>query len=139
MVITAVIPSIIRMFKILLPTTFPTVIPAFCCMAAVTLTAASGILVPMATIVSPITSWGIPSFFAIHAAPSTNQSAPFTRNRKPASKIITCHNIIRTSLSLVSVTAGEMDKKRNSYCSYSKSLAIPSLSELSVITVLTKK
>ena len=61
----------------------------------------SGMLVPIATIVNPMINCGIPSFFAILAAPSTNQSAPFTRNKKPASKIITCKNIISTSLSFI--------------------------------------
>ena len=32
-------------------------------------------------------SWGIPSFLAMLAAPSTNQSAPFTRKIKPTNKI----------------------------------------------------
>ena len=41
-IITDVTPSIIRMFKILLPTTLPTVIAAFPFNAAVMLTAASG-------------------------------------------------------------------------------------------------
>jgi len=59
-------------------------------MAAVILTAASGILVPIATIVRPMINWGIPSFLAMLAAPSTNQSAPFTRKIKPTNKIITC-------------------------------------------------
>ena len=53
---------------------------------ALMLTAASGALVPIATIVSPITSWGIPSFAATLAAPSTNQSAPFTKSTKPRAK-----------------------------------------------------
>ena len=74
-----------------LPTTFPIVIPAFCCIAAVILTAASGILVPIATMVSPIISWGIPNFLAMLADPSTNQSAPFTRKRKPTIKIPACN------------------------------------------------
>ena len=54
-------------------------------------TAASGSDVPIATIVSPITSCGIPNFPASAAAPSTNTSAPFTSATKPAtsSKIAT--------------------------------------------------
>ena len=70
LVITAVIPRIIRILRMLLPTILPIVIPALLLSAAVMLTAASGILVPIATIVSPITSCGIPSFLAIPAAPS---------------------------------------------------------------------
>ena len=93
LVITAVIPRIIRILRMLLPTILPIVIPALLLSAAVMLTAASGILVPIATIVSPITSCGIPSFFAIPAAPSTNQSAPLTRNKNPTNKINTCKTI----------------------------------------------
>ena len=61
---------------------FPIVIPAFPFNAELILTAASGILVPMATMVSPTTSCGIPNRSAIPDAPSTNQSAPFTSIRK---------------------------------------------------------
>ena len=50
---------------------FPTVIPTFPLNAAEILTAASGALVPQATIVSPITICGIPNFAAIIDAPST--------------------------------------------------------------------
>jgi hypothetical protein len=82
------------------------VIPAFFCSAAVILTAASGMLVPIATIVRPMISCGIPSFFAILAAPSTNQSAPFTRNKKPTNKITTFKNILSTSLSLFYFAVG---------------------------------
>ena len=90
-VISAVTPSIIRIFSILLPTILPTVIPALPFIPAVMLTAASGSDVPIATIVSPITSCGIPNFPASAAAPSTNTSAPFTSATKPAisSKIAT--------------------------------------------------
>ena len=93
-VITAVIPRIIKIFKMLLPTTFPMVIPALSFSAAVMLTAASGILVPIATMVSPTINCGTPSFLAMLAAPSTNQSAPLTNKIKPANKIITCKIII---------------------------------------------
>mgnify|MGYP006974352277 CR=1 FL=1 len=54
-VITEDIPKIIRMLRILLPTIFPIVISALPPHAAVILTAASGALVPIATIVRPIT------------------------------------------------------------------------------------
>ena len=69
---------------------FPIVIPAFPFNAELILTAASGILVPMATMVSPTTSWGIPNRSAIPDAPSTNQSAPFTSIKKPNTSNNTC-------------------------------------------------
>ena len=55
-VINAERPRIIRILRILLPTILPIVISALPPRAAVILTAASGALVPIATIVSPITS-----------------------------------------------------------------------------------
>ena len=76
-------PKIIRIFRILLPTMFPMVISAFPLTAAVMLTAASGALVPMATMVSPMTSCDMPSRPAISEAPSTKRSAPFTRSTNP--------------------------------------------------------
>ena len=80
---TAERPRIINTFKMLLPTIFPIVMSALPFIAAVILTAASGALVPIATIVKPTISCGIPNFVAIPAAPSTNQSEPFTRNTNP--------------------------------------------------------
>ena len=47
------------------------------------LTAASGALVPMATTVRPMMSWGMPNFAAIDAEPSTKKSAPLTRSTNP--------------------------------------------------------
>ena len=72
---------------------FPIVISAFPANAAVILTAASGAEVPIATIVNPITNCGIPNFAAILAAPSTNQSAPFTSITKPNTSKRICKNI----------------------------------------------
>ena len=60
---------------ILLPTTFPIVISALPRSAAEILTAASGMLVPMATIVSPMTICGIPNLFAMPAEPSANHQS----------------------------------------------------------------
>ena len=51
-----VTPKMIKIFKILLPTTFPTAIFAVPFNAAVILTAASGALVPIATMVRPTTN-----------------------------------------------------------------------------------
>ena len=51
--------------------------------AASILTAASGALVPNATIVRPITTEGTLSFLATCEAPSTKKFAPPTRHTKP--------------------------------------------------------
>ena len=53
-VIRAVVPTIKRMLKMLLPTIFPMAISALCFRAADTLVTSSGRLVPNATMVSPI-------------------------------------------------------------------------------------
>ena len=58
-VIKELIPKIIKIFKILLPTTFPIVIWALSWIAATKETEASGRLVPIAQIVKPMTSCGI--------------------------------------------------------------------------------
>ena len=76
-------PRIIPTFRMLLPTTFPIVMAAFDFKAAVMETKASGRLVPIATIVSPIISWGMPKRDAILLDPSTNQSAPFSSRINP--------------------------------------------------------
>ena len=83
-VIKALIPKTIKIFKILLPTTFPMVIPEFPFNPATNETAASGKLVPIAQIVNPITNWETWKILASEDAPSTNQSAPFTKTKKPA-------------------------------------------------------
>ena len=59
------------------------VISAFPVTAAVILTAASGALVPMATMVKPIITDGTFSSFAVEEAPSTKKSAPFISKMKP--------------------------------------------------------
>ena len=71
--------------------TLPMVIPAFPVVAAVILTAASGALVPIATMVRPMTSCGIPNLAAIPAAPSTNQSAPLISMTNPKINKITAN------------------------------------------------
>ena len=76
-------------------------IPEFAFKEALMLTAASGALVPIATIVRPITNWGIPIFPAIPADPSTNQSAPFTNIIKPTANNNICTSIIHFLLSLL--------------------------------------
>ncbi len=80
------------------PVTFPRAISLLSFNAAVTLTASSGREVPRATIVSPITMDGIPSFLAISEAPSTKKSAPLTSRAKPIIKMTT-DTIIRFSSS----------------------------------------
>ena len=57
-------------------------------MDAVTLTAHSGRLVPMATTVMPIMMDGTLKRFATLALPSTKKSAPFIRKIKPTINVI---------------------------------------------------
>ena len=71
------------MFNIFEPTTFAVAMSFWPFNAAVTLTAASGALVPNATIVSPINNDGILNFLAIDDAPDTNPSAPLIYNKNP--------------------------------------------------------
>ena len=86
--IRAATPTTTNKLKIFDPTTFPTVISFAPANAPVILTAASGALVPNATMVNPIIKLGIFNDFAIEDAPSTNQSAPLINKMKPITKII---------------------------------------------------
>ena len=61
------------------PTAFPRANPGAPCIAATTLTAASGSVVPTLTIVAPISILGTPHFTESDTAWSTRKSAPFTR------------------------------------------------------------
>ncbi len=70
MLIKDIIPITKDILKILLPTMLPSVIPLLPLMAAPILTAASGELVPKATIVNPISKGGSFNIFAIPTAPS---------------------------------------------------------------------
>lgn len=72
-----------RIFAILLPTTFPRAISLFSCILAKRLTISSGIEVPKATIVRPITRLEMPSFFASEEAPRTRISAQPIRIARP--------------------------------------------------------
>ena len=78
-------PRTTRILKKFEPTTLATLISFWPAKEEVILTAASGALVPMATIVSPITIAGTLNFLAIDAEPSTNKSAPLIRKKKPIS------------------------------------------------------
>ena len=93
-VMIEVIPRITSTFIILLPITFPIEIPLLPATAALRLTAASGALVPIATMVSPITSSGTPNFLATAAAPSTKKSAPFMSIIKPIIILAMLTNIL---------------------------------------------
>lgn len=87
--ITAAIPKIKSIFKILLPITLPRTISVFPLASALIDTANSGALVPKATIVSPISIFGTLKFWAIDDEPSTNISEPLIKNIKPiTNKII---------------------------------------------------
>ena len=91
--ITDETPRIKRMLSMLLPTTLPTERSALPVIAALMLTAASGIEVPIATMVRPITICGILNFFAMLEAPSTKKSAPLAKKTKPRIKNRTFNEI----------------------------------------------
>ena len=86
-------PRMIRIFRMLEPTMLPMVMSALPFRAALMDTAASGALVPMATMVRPMTSWGMRSLAAMPDAPSTNQSAPFTSRPKPRASRSSCRKM----------------------------------------------
>jgi hypothetical protein len=76
-------PSIPRILKILLPIIFPRTISVLLFIAAKILTTISGADVPKATIVNPITIFGIFNFFARDDDPSTKIFAPTISGKKP--------------------------------------------------------
>ena len=76
-------PRMSSMFAMLLPTTFPIERSAEPVAAEVAETASSGMDVPNATTVSPMTSGDTRHFSATPAAPSTKKSAPLTRSTSP--------------------------------------------------------
>ena len=75
-VIIPEIPKIRRILKIFDPTTFASAISDFQSKAAMKDVVSSGILVPIATTVKPITALDSFIFFAKITAESTNQLAP---------------------------------------------------------------
>ena len=84
----AVQPTIIRVLKILLPTTLPTAISAVPLMADEMLTVSSGAEVPKATIVRPITMVGMWRRLATAAAPSVSMLAPMSISANPPMSIM---------------------------------------------------
>ena len=85
-VIIAQTPITTIRLKIFEPVTLLTASVLLCAIDAATLTAVSGSDVPIATIVSPMISDGTLNRFATLELPSTNRSAPFTRNTNPATR-----------------------------------------------------
>lgn len=81
--IITVIPSMRNIFAILDPRTFPMAISVFPDIAARSETIISGILVPIATIVSQIIASEIFHFFARDTAPSTRRFPPTVRSMSP--------------------------------------------------------
>ena len=67
----------------LLPTTFPKLNPVLPEVAARIFTNNSGVEVPNATMVSPITRFGMFRLFATDVAPSTSHEAPKMSGAKP--------------------------------------------------------
>lgn len=82
----AVIQRIRKIFAIFEPNTFPIAISVFPEIDASKETISSGILVPIATIVSPITASEIFHFFAREIEPSTRRFPPTVRRISQASR-----------------------------------------------------
>ena len=82
--ITPVVPRISRMLKTLDPSTLPMAIPLLPFFAATTLVASSGMDVPIATMVSPVTASLTPIILATSVALSTNKLLPKTNITSPA-------------------------------------------------------
>lgn len=81
--IHALNPRIKKTFAIFDPRTFPIAISGFHPILASTDTMSSGILVPIATIVSPMIASEIPYFLARETAPSTSTFHPNVRSTSP--------------------------------------------------------
>ena len=94
------------MLAMLDPTTLPIAISEEPLILAITFTISSGMLVPMLTIVRPITKSDTLYFLATEAEPATSQSAPFMSNTKPMAKstyvIICCSKYDKTLLVMAS-------------------------------------
>ena len=73
---TQVIPSMTRIFEILLPMRFPTATSRSFFIVATIVVASSGAEVPMAIMVSPMIASETPSTVAISTAPETSKFAP---------------------------------------------------------------
>ena len=83
-------PTTANILKILLPITLPKDIALVPANAEVIETAASGALVPNATIVKPTIIVGIFKLYATLLAPSTNTSAPLIKSTNPIMRKIAC-------------------------------------------------
>ncbi len=81
----AVMPTMTRTLKMLLPTTLPTARSGVFLKADMRLTKSSGAEVPIATIVRPMMNWGILRRSAMPTAPSVRRSAPHTMRMMPRS------------------------------------------------------
>ena len=84
----AATPSIKSMLDMLDPIMFPTAMSEDPDVLAKIFTISSGILVPIDTIVRPITISDTLYFLAMDADPATNQSAPFISKTNPMAKRI---------------------------------------------------
>ena len=78
-------PMTMSRLKMFDPTILPSEMSLFPVRPAVMETAVSGALVPIATIVRPITMEGTRRIQAMEEEPSTKKSAPLSRRRKPTS------------------------------------------------------
>lgn len=94
-------PTINSTLAILLPTTLPRLMSALPSRALKKLTTNSGMLVPMATIVRPITISLTSHLRATHEAPSVNLSAPHTTMAMPRHKIRQSEIIVHITLYII--------------------------------------
>ena len=76
-------PTMSSVFSVFDPTTLPTARSGVPFRADTILTHSSGIEVPIATMVKPITIWLTPKRDAMFTAPSVSQSAPFSTATRP--------------------------------------------------------
>ena len=114
-VITALMPKISRRFAMQLPATLPNAMSAWPSTAETTETTSSGMAVPTATTVRPMTRSGRPTRAAIWLDPLTSKSAPQIRSANPIMIKTSCRSMA-SFLIRHAVDAGPVTKRaRNVY------------------------
>ena len=112
---SAAIPITISMLNKLLPITLPTAMALLPVHEEVMETAASGALVPNATIVRPTIIVGIFKSEATLLAPSTKKSDPLIKNTKPTSNKTTCNNIDKSMIIPLLILLVVLNQLQESY------------------------
>ncbi len=136
----AATPTMSNTLKMLLPTMFPMARSGVPFMADTMETKNSGIDVPIATIVRPMTICGIPSFVAKPTAPFVSQSALFNTTTMPKIKSSICAHTVSGAKENNSVSMKNIVNARISYmlnASFSSfALSSPALLFLMASTIL---